>query len=72
MKIVEEGFLELINNILMIGVIPALFGDDEKDAIINACRNASGEAGYGVGKYVFIIILVVFLIYGFSKAILWN
>lgn len=43
----------------MIGIIPALFGDDEKDAIINACRNASGEAGYGVGKYVQFIFLAI-------------
>lgn len=34
----------------MIGMIPALFGDDEKDAIINAVRNESAEAGYGVAK----------------------
>ncbi|CAH0724307.1 unnamed protein product, partial [Brenthis ino] len=49
-QILEEGFLEFINNILMIGMIPALFGDDEKDAIINAVRNESQEAGYGVAK----------------------
>ncbi|KPJ14719.1 Dynein heavy chain 10, axonemal [Papilio machaon] len=49
-RILEEGFLEFINNILMIGMIPALFGDDEKDAIINALRNESNDAGYGVGK----------------------
>ncbi|XP_026741363.1 dynein heavy chain 10, axonemal [Trichoplusia ni] len=49
-QIVEEGFLEFINNILMIGIIPALFNDDEKDAIINAVRNDSVEAGHGVGK----------------------
>ncbi|KAJ0174233.1 hypothetical protein K1T71_010379 [Dendrolimus kikuchii] len=49
-QILEEGFLEFINNILMIGMIPALFGDDEKDAIINTVRNDSNEAGYGVAK----------------------
>ncbi|KAL4712607.1 hypothetical protein ACJJTC_007202 [Scirpophaga incertulas] len=49
-EILEEGFLEFINNILMIGMIPALFSDEEKDGIINAVRNASAEAGYGVGK----------------------
>ncbi|CAB3257120.1 unnamed protein product [Arctia plantaginis] len=49
-QIIEEGFLEFINNILMIGMIPALFGDDEKDGIINSVRNASAEAGYGVAK----------------------
>ncbi|CAK1584360.1 unnamed protein product [Parnassius mnemosyne] len=49
-QILEEGFLELINNMLMIGMIPALFGDDEKEAIINSLRNESNDAGYGVGK----------------------
>ncbi|XP_028177563.1 dynein heavy chain 10, axonemal, partial [Ostrinia furnacalis] len=49
-QILEEGFLEFINNILMIGMIPALFGDDEKDGIINAVRNQSAEAGYGIAK----------------------
>ena len=38
----------------MIGMIPALFGDDEKEAIINAVRNDSQEAGYGVAKYVLV------------------
>lgn len=50
MQILEEGFLEFINNILMIGMIPALFGDDEKDGIINAVRNECNEAGFGVAK----------------------
>ncbi|XP_049877279.1 dynein axonemal heavy chain 10 [Pectinophora gossypiella] len=49
-QILEEGFLEFINNILMIGMIPALFGDDDKDAIINSVRNESNEAGFGVAK----------------------
>lgn len=52
LQIIEEGFLEFINNILMIGMIPALFGDDEKDSIINSVRNASAEAGHGVAKFV--------------------
>ena len=33
--VLEEGFLELINNILTIGMVPALFGEDEKDALFN-------------------------------------
>ncbi|XP_028025407.1 dynein heavy chain 10, axonemal [Bombyx mandarina] len=49
-QILEEGFLEFINNILMIGMIPALFGDDEKDSIINSVRNDSSDAGYGIAK----------------------
>lgn len=31
--VVEEGFLELINNILTIGMVPALFPEDEKDGL---------------------------------------
>ncbi|XP_017478046.1 PREDICTED: dynein heavy chain 10, axonemal [Rhagoletis zephyria] len=49
-QIVEEGFLELINNILTIGQVPALFADDEKDAVISSCRVAAEEAGYTASK----------------------
>lgn len=49
-KIVEEGFLELINNILTVGQVPALFADDEKDAIVTSCRTAAEEAGYSASK----------------------
>ncbi|XP_056647538.1 dynein axonemal heavy chain 10 [Diorhabda sublineata] len=49
-QIVEEGFLEFINNILMIGYVPSLFTEDDKDQIINSCRSAAGRAGYGVAK----------------------
>jgi dynein heavy chain len=31
--VVEEGFLELINNILTIGMVPALFPEEEKDGL---------------------------------------
>jgi dynein heavy chain len=31
--VVDEGFLELINNILTIGMVPALFAEDEKDGL---------------------------------------
>lgn len=31
----HSGFLELINNMLTSGMVPALFADDEKDAILN-------------------------------------
>jgi dynein heavy chain len=30
----EEGFLELINNILTIGMVPALFPEEEKDGLM--------------------------------------
>lgn len=36
--VVEEGFLELINNMLTTGIVPALFADEEKDALVNAIR----------------------------------
>ena len=31
--VVEEGFLELINNVLTIGMVPALFPEDEKEGL---------------------------------------
>jgi len=33
--VVEEGFLELINNILTIGIVPGLFPDEEKEGLIS-------------------------------------
>lgn len=32
--VAQESFLELINNMLTSGMVPALFPDDEKEAII--------------------------------------
>jgi len=32
--VAEEQFLELINNILTIGMVPALFPEEEKDGLI--------------------------------------
>lgn len=49
-QVIEEGFLEFINNILMIGYVPSLFNDEDKDAIIGMCRTASKNAGYGISK----------------------
>lgn len=49
-QVVEEGFLEFINNILMTGIVPSLFTDEDKDQIINACRNHARDAGYGLTK----------------------
>lgn len=40
-----ECFLEYINNILTIGTIPALFADDQKDALIAAVRASAKENG---------------------------
>ncbi|GIQ82468.1 dynein heavy chain, partial [Kipferlia bialata] len=36
--VAEEGFLELLNNMLTTGMVPALFAEDEKEGIINAVR----------------------------------
>ncbi|XP_055846772.1 dynein axonemal heavy chain 10 isoform X2 [Episyrphus balteatus] len=49
-QIVEEGFLELINNILTTGVVSALFTDDEKDAIIAYCHPHAIDAGYSSAR----------------------
>ena len=32
--VAQEGFLELVNNMLTSGMVPALFADDEKEALI--------------------------------------
>jgi len=34
--VAEEGFLELINNMLTSGMVPALYADEEKEAIIGS------------------------------------
>jgi dynein heavy chain len=36
--VVEEGFLELINNMLTVGMVPALYESDERDALVNSVR----------------------------------
>merc|ERR1719494_496470 len=36
--VAEEGFLELINNMLTSGMVPALFADDEKESILSGMR----------------------------------
>lgn len=45
-----KGFLETINNILMVGMVPALFTDEEKEGIINGVRSNSINDGYGTAK----------------------
>ena len=44
-RVVEEGFLEYINNMLTTGLVPALFAQDEKDALINSVRAEVKAAG---------------------------
>ena len=48
--VAEEGFLELINNMLTTGAVPALYPDDEKEGIINNMRDEALKAGYPPGK----------------------
>nr|XP_026696380.1 dynein heavy chain 10, axonemal isoform X1 [Ciona intestinalis]XP_026696381.1 dynein heavy chain 10, axonemal isoform X2 [Ciona intestinalis] len=48
--VAEEGFLELINNMLTSGMVPALFADDEKEAIIGSVRDEASKNGFGPAK----------------------
>jgi len=43
--VVEEGFLELINNMLTSGMVPALYADDEKESIVGTLREEAVGAG---------------------------
>jgi len=45
----DEGFLELVNNMLTSSV-PALFNDEERDAIVISCRDAAVKAGFDIAK----------------------
>ncbi|CAE7170359.1 DHC1, partial [Symbiodinium pilosum] len=52
--VVEEGFLEYINNILTVGMVPALFGDDEKEPLVGAIRaRARGEGVAEAGMWAY-------------------
>ena len=45
------GFLELINNMLTSGMVPALYNDEEKEQVIGqVCEN------YLVFVYIFILV----------------
>ncbi|XP_038229191.1 dynein axonemal heavy chain 10 [Dermochelys coriacea] len=48
--VAEEGFLELINNMLTSGIVPALFPDDEKDSILSQVGDEAIKAGMGPAK----------------------
>ncbi|XP_035641685.1 dynein axonemal heavy chain 10 [Oncorhynchus keta] len=48
--VAEEGFLELINNMLTSGMVPALFPDDEKDMVLNQLRDEAIKMGSGPSK----------------------
>ena len=43
--VVEEGFLELINNMLTSGMVPALYADEEKESLVLAVRDEAMSAG---------------------------
>ncbi len=43
----EEGFLELINNMLTIGMVPALFDEDGKKAMCDKVRDEAKKKGMG-------------------------
>ena len=43
--VIEEGFLELVNNLVTSGMVPALFTPDERDAFIGTVRAEVRAAG---------------------------
>ncbi|KAK5620023.1 Dynein heavy chain 10, axonemal [Crenichthys baileyi] len=48
--VAEEVFLELINNMLTSGIVPALFPDDEKESVVNQLRDEALKMGAGPSK----------------------
>uniref|UniRef100_A0A1A8GI94 Dynein, axonemal, heavy chain 10 n=1 Tax=Nothobranchius korthausae TaxID=1143690 RepID=A0A1A8GI94_9TELE len=48
--VAEESFLELINNMLTSGIVPALFPDDEKESVLNQLRDEALKMGAGPSK----------------------
>ncbi len=48
--VMEEGFLELINNMLTIGMVPALFDDDGKKQMTDLVRDEAKKRGMGETK----------------------
>ena len=43
--VAEEGFLELINNMLTAGMVPALYEESERDALTSAIRDEAVKKG---------------------------
>eukprot|EP00392_Amoebophrya_sp_AT5.2_P015196 g15395.t1 len=43
--VVQEGFLEYINNILTVGMVPALMADDEKEPLLQVARPEAKKQG---------------------------
>ncbi|XP_028911199.1 dynein heavy chain 10, axonemal isoform X3 [Ornithorhynchus anatinus] len=48
--VAEEGFLELINNMLTSGMVPALFQEDEKDSVLTQIEEEASRNGVGLAK----------------------
>ncbi|XP_021567645.1 dynein heavy chain 10, axonemal [Carlito syrichta] len=48
--VAEEGFLELINNMLTSGIVPALFPDEEKESILSQIGQEALKQGMGPAK----------------------
>nr|XP_038946048.1 dynein axonemal heavy chain 10 isoform X3 [Rattus norvegicus] len=48
--VAEEGFLELINNMLTSGMVPALFTEEEKDNILSQIGQEALKHGMGPAK----------------------
>ncbi|KAK2497325.1 hypothetical protein MC885_009648 [Smutsia gigantea] len=48
--VAEEGFLELINNMLTSGIVPALFTEEEKESILNQIGQEALKQGIGPAK----------------------
>uniref|UniRef100_A0A8C6Y8I9 Dynein axonemal heavy chain 10 n=1 Tax=Naja naja TaxID=35670 RepID=A0A8C6Y8I9_NAJNA len=48
--VAEEGFLELINNMLTSGIVPALFADDERDNILSQITQEAMKTGIAPAK----------------------
>ncbi|CAF1153283.1 unnamed protein product [Adineta ricciae] len=48
--VAEEGFLELINNMLTTGMVPALYADEEREGIISNIRDEAMKNGASPAK----------------------
>ncbi|XP_037672459.1 dynein heavy chain 10, axonemal isoform X6 [Choloepus didactylus] len=48
--VAEEGFLELINNMLTSGIVPALFQEEEKESILSQIGSEAVTQGIGLAK----------------------
>ncbi|XP_070926944.1 dynein axonemal heavy chain 10 isoform X5 [Macaca nemestrina] len=48
--VAEEGFLELINNMLTSGIVPALFPEEEKESILSQIGQEALKQGMGPAK----------------------